>query len=212
MRSYGQACGLAKALDVVGDRWTLLIVRELIIRDACRYSDLLRGLPGVATNLLAERLRDLEAEGVLTRAHAPPPVATDLYALTARGRALAPIVEALGFWGAPRLAEDLGDETFQPHWMVLPLRKLLNGGAEASVAVRADGEAIAIRSGGGRVEVSLGPAPDASTRVEGPARPVFRLLTGRIGLEAAAGLGVRVEGDRRSLAGLVPRRAQAADS
>ncbi|HET6971618.1 MAG TPA: helix-turn-helix domain-containing protein, partial [Phenylobacterium sp.] len=64
MRSYGQRCGLAKALDVVGDRWALLIVRELMIRETCRYTDLRAALPGIATNLLAERLRDLEAAGV----------------------------------------------------------------------------------------------------------------------------------------------------
>ena len=67
MRSYGQFCGLAKALDVIGDRWTLLIVRELLIRGACRYTDLRNGLPGIATNLLAERLRELEEAGVVQR-------------------------------------------------------------------------------------------------------------------------------------------------
>ena len=67
MRTYGQYCAIAKALDLVGDRWTLLIVRELLLRGPCRYTDLRNGLPGVATNLLAERLRDLEEAGVLTR-------------------------------------------------------------------------------------------------------------------------------------------------
>ena len=76
MRSYGQYCSIAKALDVVGDRWTLLIVRELLIRGACRYTDLKDGLPGIATNLLADRLRELESAGLIRREEAPPPVAT----------------------------------------------------------------------------------------------------------------------------------------
>src|SRR5487761_1479809 len=80
MRSYGQFCALAKALDAIGDRWSLLIVRELMLLGPCRYTDLMRGLPGIATNLLADRLRDLEAAGVVRRAagwagggrHPPP--------------------------------------------------------------------------------------------------------------------------------------------
>ncbi|HEY6225275.1 MAG TPA: helix-turn-helix domain-containing protein, partial [Gemmatimonadales bacterium] len=82
MRTYAQYCGLARALDVVGDRWTLLIVRELLLRESCRYTDLLSGLPGIATNLLAGRLADLEAAGVIVREEAPPPIATTIYRLT----------------------------------------------------------------------------------------------------------------------------------
>ena len=88
MKSYRQYCSAARALDVVGDRWTLLLVRELLANGPSRYSDLRNGLPGIATNLLAERLRDLEAEGVIHSYDADPPVATRLFALTERGRAL----------------------------------------------------------------------------------------------------------------------------
>ena len=95
MRSYDEYCALAKSLDVVGDRWTLLIVRELELRGACRYTDLRNGLPGIATNLLADRLRELEAAGLVAREEAPPPVATTLFQLTERGnvRDLMPRVE-----------------------------------------------------------------------------------------------------------------------
>ena len=93
MRSYGQYCSIAKALDVVGDRWTLLIIRELLIRGACRYTDLKDGLPGIATNLLADRLRELESAGLIRREEAPPPVATTLFHLTEAGAALLPVVE-----------------------------------------------------------------------------------------------------------------------
>src|SRR3954468_24706379 len=101
MRSYGQYCSVAKALDVVGERWTLLIVRELLAQGACRYTDLRAGLPGIATNLLADRLRELEAAGIVEREDAPPPIATTLFRLTERGAALEPVIYALGRWGAP---------------------------------------------------------------------------------------------------------------
>src|SRR6516164_7447818 len=101
MRSYGQYCSVAKALDVVGDRWTFLIVRELLLRGACRYTDLRAGLPGIATNLLADRLRELESAGLVRREEAPPPVATTLFQLTERGEELRPAVEELTRWGLP---------------------------------------------------------------------------------------------------------------
>src|ERR1700757_2727915 len=99
MRSYGQYCSVAKALDLVGDRWTFLIVRELLLRGACRYTDLRAGLPGIATNLLAERLRELEGAGVISSRAAPPPIATTLFSLTERGAALEPVIMQLGRWG-----------------------------------------------------------------------------------------------------------------
>src|SRR5215469_16858538 len=101
MRSYGQYCSLAKALDVVGDRWTLLIVRELLLRGACRYTDLRNGLPGIATNLLADRLRELEQADIVSREQAPPPVATTLFRLTERGEELKNVLFELGRWGVP---------------------------------------------------------------------------------------------------------------
>lgn len=89
-------CGIAKGLDVIGDRWTLLIVRELLIRGACRYTDLRNGLPGIAANLLAQRLRELEQAGIVFSEDAPPPIATKLFRLTERGVALEPVLEAIG--------------------------------------------------------------------------------------------------------------------
>src|ERR1700691_6206768 len=99
MRSYGQYCSIAKALDVVGDRWTLLIVRELLIRGACLYTDLEAGLPGIATTLLAARLRELESAGLIRREDAPPPIATTLFHLTDTGAGVLPVIEAIARWG-----------------------------------------------------------------------------------------------------------------
>src|ERR1700751_2509931 len=96
MKTYGQICPVAKALDVIGERWSLLIVRELLLRGACRYTDLRAGLPGIATNLLADRLRELESAGLVRREEAPPPVATTLFHLTPAGLELEPVLQAIG--------------------------------------------------------------------------------------------------------------------
>src|SRR5436305_11927992 len=85
VRSYGQYCSIARALDVVGDRWTLLIVRELLLRGPCRFTDLRNGLPGIASNLLSGRLKDLEQAALVSREDAPPPIATTVYTLTPDG-------------------------------------------------------------------------------------------------------------------------------
>ena len=128
MRSYNQYCAVAKALDVVGDRWTLLIIRELLLRGGCRYSDLQHGLPGIATNLLGARLKQLEEDGLLRRESAPPPVATTLYHLTDVGRELEPVLWALGRWGARFMPEPTGEEAFRSHWLVFPVSQFLEDG------------------------------------------------------------------------------------
>src|SRR5262245_63048394 len=97
-RSYRQYCAVARGLDVVGERWTLLIVRDLLVGPK-RYTDLLDGLPGIGTNLLAARLRELEQGGVVRRTVLPPPAGSTVYELTEVGRALEPVVMALGRWG-----------------------------------------------------------------------------------------------------------------
>ena len=97
-RSYGDACGIARALDVVGERWALLVVRELLLGPQ-RFSDLRRALPNAASNVIADRLRELEGRGVVSRRTLPAPAASSVYELTAWGRDLEPIVLALGNWG-----------------------------------------------------------------------------------------------------------------
>lgn len=102
-RSYGDACGIARALDVVGERWALLVVRELLLGPQ-RFTDLRRALDGASSNMVTDRLRELEGHGVLERRTLPPPAGSSVYALTEWGRALEPVVLALGAWGirAPR--------------------------------------------------------------------------------------------------------------
>jgi len=98
-RRYGQFCGIAFALDLVGERWTMLIIRDLVLGPR-RFKDLLDGLPGIATNLLAQRLKELEANGLVERVTLPPPAASAVYQLTAKGEGLEPAIMALGRWGA----------------------------------------------------------------------------------------------------------------
>src|SRR5205807_10631132 len=115
VRSYGQCCGLARALDIVGERWTLLIVRELVLSPR-RYADLVEALPGNGRNLLAARLRRLEHEGLVRRRQLPPPAASRVYELTPDGRGLVPAVAWLARWGAERL-ESTDAVSFRPEWL-----------------------------------------------------------------------------------------------
>jgi DNA-binding HxlR family transcriptional regulator len=207
MKTYKQACGLAKALDVIGDRWSMLIVRELLIRGACRYTDLKNGLPGVATNLLAERMRELEAAGVVAREDAPAPVAATLFSLTEQGWALEPALLALGQWGATRLDPQATEEAFQAHWMVLPLRLHLKDlrpeEPPVTIAVVADGEALAIEVGGS-VSVALARVARPASTLAGPGREVLALLTGR---PVDSARRPKVTGDLAALARIIPAPA-----
>ena len=124
MRTYGQYCALARGLDLVGYRWTLLIVRELLSLGECRYVDLQRGLPDVATNLLASRLRDMEEAGLVQRSRLPRPTNAVVFSLTERGAALEGIVREFVKWGAPLMSPPTLDESFRAHWLLLPLRAL----------------------------------------------------------------------------------------
>ena len=210
MRSYKQKCGLAKALDIVGDRWTLLIIRELLIRGGCRYTDLQNGLPGIATNLLAERLRDLEANGIISRTEMPPPIATSLFELTQRGRELESAMVHLGAWGAPLIAQAGAGETLQPHWLILPLRHVLADNnpqdQDAIIELRAGAETIFIKASCGAVEVQLGQAGNPDAAAGGPADLLLKLLTGRVSLAQARQAGLVWQGPPELLDRVIARR------
>jgi DNA-binding HxlR family transcriptional regulator/putative sterol carrier protein len=117
---YQQYCGAARALDVVGDRWTLLIVRELMLGPR-RFTDLIDGLPGISRNLLTERLRSLEREEIITRGELPPPAARHIYELTEGGRDLADAIVPLVAWGVRRLGDRKPNESFRAHWAALAM-------------------------------------------------------------------------------------------
>ena len=204
MRSYDQYCAVAKALDVIGDRWNLLIVRELMLRDGCRYTDLHDGLPGIATNLLADRLRDLERAGVVMREQAPAPVATTLFHLTDRGRALKPVLVELLRWGAPLMAEPTGDEAFRSYWLAVPADLFLTDRTpeEPPIAIelRPDSaDAVTIETVGGGVRTQPGPAEDPALILSGPPPALMGVLSGQLELAGAEHHGLRYDGDLAAL-------------
>src|SRR5256714_1443998 len=162
-RTYGDRCGIARALDVVGERWALLVVRELLLGPK-RFTDLRAGLPHLSADVLAQRLKDLEEAGVVGRRTLAPPAASRVYELTEWGRELEPAVLALGRWGSrapfPPADARLGVDAF-----VLALRTLFDPGAAEDVqvtyALRLGDQAFRLRVAGGRLEVARGEAPDA---------------------------------------------------
>jgi DNA-binding HxlR family transcriptional regulator len=206
-RSYGHYCSLARALDVIGDRWNMLIVRELLLRGPCRYSDLQHGLPGIATNLLADRLAQLEKDGVVIREQSPPPLAAALYRLTEWGEQLRPILTALGRWGVPLMAEPAEHASFRQHWLALPVELFLrDADPEASplaIELRSDGEATTIRAERGTVRTQPGPASEPDLVLSGHPQVLLGLLSGRLPLPDAQARGLVCEGDARVLARVV---------
>jgi DNA-binding HxlR family transcriptional regulator len=186
MRSYGQFCALARALDIVGDRWTLLIVRELSIRP-CRYRDLQDGLPGIATNLLADRLRALEDNGLVVTEEAPPPVAATLYRLTERGAELLPSLHSLAGWGEREMVRGQGDDQFRSHWLTMPVLNFterIDSSDLAPLRVRLDTDDpddrpidVVVEPAGIRTELHSNDTPDVV--VTGDAGVILTTLLGQ---------------------------------
>jgi DNA-binding HxlR family transcriptional regulator len=198
MRSYGQYCGLARSLEVVGDRWNLLIVRQLLIAPA-RYRDLVEGLPGIATNLLANRLRDLEASGVVERRLAGEGSVVE-YALTPWGSELRQPIESLIRWSTPLMLRGPDGDSFRPEWLALAIPALLNARVEAapSATVGLDFGDSLFQLRASRSGFEVGPpgggALDATIRAD-PAY-VLGLAAGALTLSDARALGVvEVDGD-----------------
>jgi DNA-binding HxlR family transcriptional regulator len=208
-RGYEQYCGLAKGLDVIGDRWTLLIVRELLLRGPLRYTDLRAGLPGIATNLLVARLRELEADGVIERRDAPPPIATTLFALTPRGEELRAVVHAIGRWGGALLRTASPKDAFRSHWLAMPIEMHLvdrtPGRKPIAIEIRAGDEPLTLETANGRVRARPGAADHPDAVVSGPPPVVIGLLTGKMSLAEARRRGAHVEGSAAVLERVRPR-------
>jgi DNA-binding HxlR family transcriptional regulator len=161
-REFGQYCGLARALELVGERWALLIIRDLTVRPH-RYTDLLAGLPGIPTNVLATRLKELEQAGIIERRIAPAPQRAVVYALTTDGHNLEPVVLALGRWGATQLGEPRPGEIVTPDSLTMTLRSAFNqaeaAGLTASWELRAPDIVVHLLVNDGQLEAGVGPAP-----------------------------------------------------
>jgi len=194
-REYGQACSVAGALDRIGERWSLLIVRELLL-GPLRFSDLARAVGGAPTDVLTKRLRDLEHDGIVRRRELDPPATGVAYELTGLGRELEPLLLELGRWGLnfyeARDAEDL-----EPSWLPNSLRVLLRPPADADLTIqlRSDGSAFRLRIAEGWIATERGEAVDPDLTLSGEPRAVLTALV--VGEDAEE--GVEIEGDRRVL-------------
>jgi DNA-binding HxlR family transcriptional regulator len=201
-RTYGEACRFAYALDLLGERWALLVVRELLLGPK-RYTDLEKDLPNVSPNTLSERLRELEERGIVRRRRLPPPAATWVYELTEWGMELEPVVTQLGAWGArapvPPVAQEIGAGS-----VVLALRSLYDpeaaGALSASYALRLSGEDFHVDVSGGQIELGRGGAAEPEVTIEAEPEVMVGLLTGQLGLEEARGAGAVVDGEKKAIA------------
>ena len=203
-RSYNQLCGLAYALDIVGERWTILIIRELIPGPR-RFKDLVDGLPGISTNLLTERLKDLEENGVIRRRVLPPPAGSTVYELTAVGQALEKTLLELGKWGrqfVPASMEGVhvlhvGSYALTPKTFFRPA---LAQGVNETYALYIGNEVQQIRIADGEIEVQQGEPPQADVALYAETPVYLGLLLGELDLDVAlAGGMIRVKGDVAAL-------------
>ena len=202
-RSYEQFCTLATALDVVGERWTLLIIRELMLGPR-RFTDLLDGLPGIGRNLLSARLRHLEEEGLVRRDRLPPPAASQVYELTEDGRGLGPALAELGRWGVQRLGERRPEQTFNPAWGMFPFSYMADREAARDLdetwEFRIDDATFTLRVSGGRVMPRSGPAEDPDLVVHMDTDTLAGLFSRTLApLEALSGGRIRAEGSPEAL-------------
>jgi DNA-binding HxlR family transcriptional regulator len=203
-KRFEQYCPVAHALSLVGERWALLVVRELL-RGPKRYTDLAAGLPGIGTNVLATRLRELEAAGVVQRRKLPPPAASTVYELTEYGAGLEEVLHAVARWGARTLGLPRRDDDLDPAWGLSAFRALLYPeraeGVTETYVVRIDDDVFTVRLLDGHLRTELGAAVDADLDAGMDMQTFFALASGDLGADEAIEAGrVRLEGDPEALA------------
>jgi DNA-binding HxlR family transcriptional regulator len=201
-RTYGEACRFAYALDVVGERWALLVVRELLLGPK-RFTDLRNGLPHASSNILSERLRDLEQGGVIQRRKLPPPAGSSVYELTEWGRELEPILTKLGAWGArspiPPESQEIG-----PDSIVLALHSLFDpdaaGDLEAAYELQIGEERFRVEISGGEVELARDTPAEPVLSIAVPDAPTLAaILTAQLPLDDALSSGAaQIEGSKQA--------------
>jgi len=204
-RSYEQHCGLAHALDLVGERWTLLIVRELLAGPR-RYTDLADGLVSAPSNLLATRLREMQANGIVVRRTLPAPAsAVTVYELSEDGRRLAAVVTELTRWGARTLTPSPEGRPFKAHWLVPALAARFQPTAAAGVSetyeLQIDGqEPVGFYVEDGTGEARLGAVENPAVRLAADLDTFMELSSGAIDVREALVRGARIEGEPEALA------------
>jgi DNA-binding HxlR family transcriptional regulator len=200
-RSYGDQCGVARSLDVIGERWALLIVRELLLGPK-RFNDLLAGLPGASPNVISQRLRELTSSGVVRHRDLGPPARVSVYELTGWGRELEPVIVHLGRWGtrAP-LPEGAG-------WSLDSLLIALQGTADPAAVtgryeLRVGADVFTVDGTSGSVRVRRGTADRPEATLATDPGTLHAVALGIRPLTAAAEAGdLRLEGDPRAVTGL----------
>lgn len=196
-KSYHQFCALARALDVVGDRWTLLVVRELLLGSRS-FRELQNGLAGISPNLLTDRLQVLQDEGVVARNDAPARSKTVVYTLTSVGSSLEGVVFELIRWGARWMATGPGTDRVEPQWSILALRALLEGRTQGDysrrgiVRVDVDGTAVTIELRHGVRAVRPGHSGVADATVTARMLDLLAVVAGIRDVDAC----LQVQGDR----------------
>jgi DNA-binding HxlR family transcriptional regulator/putative sterol carrier protein len=196
-RSYGEACGVAHAGDLIGERWALLVIRELILGPK-RFTDLRTGIPRISPNVLTQRLQELEDAGIVTRRKLPPPAASRVYELTPWGRELEMMMLQLGAWAARSPAFPRGAPA-GPDAMALMLKSLFDsaaaGSLRATYEVRLDDEPFLVEVSGGRIEIEHGGAENVDAVIEAAATTLPALISGELPLAKAVDAGsVKVGG------------------
>jgi DNA-binding HxlR family transcriptional regulator len=187
-KRFDQYCPIAHALSLVGERWALLIVRELL-RGPRRYTDLSDGLPGIGTNVLATRLRELEAAGLVSRRKLPPPAASTVYELTEYGMGLEEVLYSVARWGARTLGLPRHDDDLEPEWGLQAFRALFYPerarGLTATYALRIDDDAFTVHVEDGRLRVELGASEEADADMATDMPTFFELASGELPVEEA---------------------------
>jgi DNA-binding HxlR family transcriptional regulator len=202
-RRFDQYCPVANALSIVGERWALLIVRELL-RGPRRYTDLAAGLPGIGTKVLATRLRELEDGGVVQRRKLPPPAASAIYELTEYGLGLEEVIHAIARWGARSLGLPKREDDLDPEWGLNAFRALLYPerarGLTETTVVHVDDDAFTVRLVDGRLCVEAGAIAEAELEIATDMATFFELASGDLPPREALEAGrVRIDGDPEAL-------------
>jgi DNA-binding HxlR family transcriptional regulator/putative sterol carrier protein len=200
-RSYGDACGIARALDLVGERWALMVVRELLLGPK-RFTDIRAGLPHVSPDVLAQRLRDLEQGGIVDLRRLPPPYGSQVYELTPRGAALETVLIELGRWGGANAPPPSDDMCMSLDAHLVSLRTLFDprraGDFTARIELRLGDERFRVAIADGEIEAGRGELPDADAMIETDPTTLIEVLHGHRPLAEALAAGtMRLSGDRR---------------
>ena len=203
MRKFDQYCPVAHALSLVGERWSLLIVRELL-HGPKRYTDLAHGLPGIGTNILAARLKELEGYGIVEKRTLPPPAASTVYELTEYGAELREAMYALARWGARTIGPPGPDDELYPEWGVNALPALFvteaARGLTETYSLVVEGDPFTARVVNGVLEPSIGVGEDADMVVETDMETFFGLASGELSPADAVKSGrAKLQGDLEAL-------------